>query len=208
MNTNQLPVFLFFLLLAAPWGVLPAQTYTFDQYAGNRKVGVLTADRKHQGDREVINITSVINTKMVFTIDIRYEMETVFENGVMQQSEVTVYRNGKLKERSLLQREGRRYRCEKDGSVEWLDHPGVTFTSASLYFSPPRGVEEVFSEQYIAFNPIRYEKDGAYRMDPVAKNQPNRYTYQEGQLTEVEIGHWFANLTLKRASASPDVVGK
>ena len=186
------------LLLAAPRAT--AQRFHFDQYVNGNKVGELTASRSQQGEQTVFRIRSQVEAQVVFAIDVRFELESVFQQGILQHSEVKIYRNDKLKEHALTRREGNRYRLTHDGKTSWLDHPGIQETSATIYFEEPLGTSSVFSEQYGNFSPLRREKPGVYRMSPPSKNQDNVYHYREERLAEVEVGHWLATIMFKARS--------
>lgn len=186
----------FLLLLPAAPRVL-AQHIHFDQYVNGNKVGELTASRNRQGEQTVIRIQSRVEAQVVFSIDVRFELESVFRQGILERSEVKVYRNGKLKEHALTQREGARYRHTLDGKTAWVDRAGIRETSATIYFEEPKDVTSVFSEQYGNFSPLRAEQPGIYRMSPPSKNQDNVYHYRRQRLAEVELGHWLATIELK-----------
>lgn len=174
-----------------------AQTLEFDQFVNGSHIGQLTAERLVRGEETIIRIHSKVETKLVFNIDVQFELESRFRRGLLESSLVRVYRNDKLKEETRTRREGGRYCVSKDGETTWLDHPGIRETSATIYFAEPRQTREVFSEQYGFFSSIRPETKGIYRLNSPAKKQDNRYHYRDEQLREVELGHWLANIALK-----------
>ncbi|WP_194776616.1 DUF6134 family protein [Pararhodonellum marinum] len=152
----------------------------------NSKIGWIKLQKSKSENRQIISLQSEISTRFIVKYIIIGIEESTFENGVLVNGAIWRVWNGQEKANKTIQKTPQGYQMHEKGQTEVIKLPSVTFNLHCLYFEEPKGLTEVFSDNYGRFFPISEIDNGLYAI--VFPNQvQQRYLYKEGKLQEVTV---------------------
>lgn len=178
-------------LLCLSWLVLlaltaAAQTHTYTIFVGDDAVGQLTAtESAYVGGGTVFNLDSKMKIEFIGSFIIESHQASYFKRSVLQEAEMVISRNGKLREQCIIKRQAQGYHVSRKGENA-VDITGeVTLTIGQLYHHEPKGITQVFSERLGQFCTVRAISVGNYEVI-LPNGSKNRYMYQQGICQRME----------------------
>jgi hypothetical protein len=172
--------------------VTQAQQLTFDVFHGNHKIGIITTNRILNQGKEVYDVQSEVNFKVLWKNYQRISsMEVVFKNGTLEKSISETLQNDELEIYSTIHKNGATYRGmvhEQDSIV--LESP-VNHTAVQMYYQEPVNQEQVFLESFLQYVKLEKAGPGKYQIK-MPNGRLNTYIYSEGKLQELQVeSTWF-----------------
>lgn len=162
--------------------VASAQTLLYNVLIANKKSGTLTVQSTSTGD-DATTIRSQANFSVAFQ-DINALLEVEYQNGHMHESSMIQKVNDKVREQTIITRQGTEYNVEKKGKEATILAKTVTYTVAMLYHTEPTGIKYVFSERYGVFCPLKKLDSNQYELE-MPNGQKVQYFYEKGVCTKV-----------------------
>ena len=213
MKINYLPyriskklnrlIFILYLFNNIP--VFSQETVEMKNYAiemAGIKVGEMHAT-KHQVSKDVVNYKVKSDVKvnlLVFTLKIKYEVNSQFDKNGLVFSEAkvnsnkgyfyttTTFKNGHYEVKSKQEKK----------EFEKMLTSYITWTSSRLFFGEPSHNQKFYAEYYALFNNVKKNKDGTFTCQ--IENNIDKYVYESGKLIKVIKKNPIKNIELRLIS--------
>jgi hypothetical protein len=213
MKINYLPyriskklnrlIFILYLFYNIP--VFSQETVEMKKYAiemAGIKVGEMHAT-KHQVNKDVVNYKVKSDVKvnlLVFTLKIKYEVNSQFDKNGLVFSEAkvnsnkgnfyttTTFKNGHYEVKSKQEKK----------EFEKMLTSYITWTSSRLFFDEPSHNQKFYAEYYALFNNVKKNKDGTFTCQ--IENNIDKYVYESGKLIKVIKKNPIKNIELRLIS--------
>jgi hypothetical protein len=195
--------FILYLFYNIP--VFSQETVEMKKYAiemAGLKVGEMYAT-KHQVSKDVVNYKVKSDVKvnlLVFTLKIKYEVNSQFDKNGLVFSEAkvnsnkgyfyttTTFKNGHYEVKSKQEKK----------EFEKMLTSYITWTSSRLFFDEPSHNQKFYAEYYALFNNVKKNKDGTFTCQ--IENNIDKYVYESGKLIKVIKKNPIKNIELRLIS--------
>jgi len=167
-------------------GAARAQTKVFEMTVLGFKFGKMVVNRTLLPDSTELYTLHASGKATVLWIDFVSEtkQEVRYKHGKLLSSSYTEIENGKLKRWTRVRLEGNIYRVESSKGVRSFTE-APSFSVASIYFSDPSQVKQVFYEAEANYAPVKYSKD---RVEfTTSDGHRSVYYFRQGQLQKMEF---------------------
>ena len=153
---------------------------------GNKVIGSFTVEETTVDGSKTIKLESHIKTSFVVSITVDAKEESIFQNGILNQSTVFRKVNGdeKVNKKHRLYNNG--YVIETGRKRDTLCCTQIIYNLMNLYCTEPVTIGKVYSDNYEKFLVIQKTEPHIYRID-VPDGSYNKYFYNNGKCTKVEI---------------------
>ncbi|NND09350.1 MAG: hypothetical protein HKN87_23500 [Saprospiraceae bacterium] len=142
-------------------------------------VGQFSAQKSEIGDLTVYESNSSVTSKFI-RVRISYQIIVVLKNGVLEESDLKMTVNGRLRTHSQTTKDGDSYAFFKNGKAKGKLHDDITHTTIMLYFDKPLGIGRTYSEEEGLFCEILGGAPDTYHKIN-SKGKKNTYRY-DGEL--------------------------
>lgn len=191
---NPKDILLVALIILLPLS-LPAQRLYYDVVKGNKSVGNLIVTKKKLPTGAVkYNIKSDVSLKILFTFNVEFVAEEIFENGRLVDGDAVSTLNGRTQKDSHISKKGQGVIIKLNGSDYDHSEQEVTYSVPMLYFEEPGHREAIFSQQFARYLTVKH-MDGEYILD--SPDGYNYYSYKNGICQEVKVNRDFATFYFK-----------
>lgn len=193
------------LLLLSSFNVL-AQTTTeiYNIRAMGMDVGTITVNQQRDGERLTVEAISQVEVRIIFKIKMKYIQTCTYENGVLQESLLEIYKKGEVDSTTSLTKKGDGYTLHKDDEVSYVNDI-INYSGSLLWFHEPKDLMEMYFE--ISGEKTTVNKLGAheYQITDPHNGNKNEYTYKNGVLQLAIIKHTMANVYLELLPPSTEI---
>lgn len=182
-----------------------SQSHRYNIIAKGQNVGVLTAvkikgsdaPKEATGDaaasaikenQDQIKVTSSFDVHLFIQVHVKYDMNCIFENGMLMDWSVETFKDDDLHSSSKGQAENGKYVIAEDGEDK-VHEGAIMFSGAMLYFNEPDNIDSIFSEIHAKEKPVKKIEAGHYQIIDPATGQSNHYFYRDGVLQKAVIDH-------------------
>ena len=172
-----------FLLLSS---VVNSQTLKYEITSNKTHIGNMSTTKTEKNGITQIEVISNIKVKLLFTVQLKYVINSFYENNELLFSSATAYVNGKLHTSSVTKKEGNHYTVVKDGHTTNY-YNKITYSGVMLYFSPPKDVGHVYSEFDNVDNKMKSIGKNEYQMTNSENGYVNDYLYKDNVLQIAKI---------------------
>ncbi len=147
----------------------------------------------------IINIEAITEVKvnLLYSYRIKYVQNTVYKQGVLQNSNVEMYKNGKLHSTMRMKFENGLYLLVIDGDTTIIND-SITYSGSLLYFNEPKETKKIFKERNSEMRLITQVSDHSYIIKDEKDREINRYYYEDGILRYAKMRHALGNVELIR----------
>jgi len=150
-------------------------------------IGKLAFSQNTDGENTYLKITSQVSTRFVFKIDVLTEDLAHFKNGRLISSAVSRSVNGKAKERKKTTFQNDVYQLQSGNKFSSLSQ-AIAFNMMLLYTTEPVSVNQVYSDNFQCFLPIKKQAAHQYRVNLPDGNY-NDYYFENGICKLVVVNH-------------------
>ncbi|WP_431293941.1 DUF6134 family protein [Pedobacter sp. P26] len=173
-----------------------AQQSKFNIKRNGEVIGQLYFQQKDDGDNVYLKITSKVQTRFVFKIDVETEDVAHFKNGKLLTSNVNRVVNGSAKEVKKTNLINNAYQIKTGNKTSTLNQP-ISYNMMLLYAKEPVNIPEIYSDNFQCFIPI--QKNGAhqYRINLPDGNY-NDYHFENGICKLVVVNHSLYTIRMER----------
>ena len=169
---------------------LQGQTLKYKVYVNGHESGVSEVSRVVSGEKDFqIEVKTDLHVKLMLSIHFEFDGTAVFENGILKNSEVSVYNNDHLHSNTVTTLKVDTYEIVKDKKVIPFNKSVIKCTGYNLYFEYPKGYSSVFSISEGGFDEIKFVNDREISIVD-KKGHLNTYTYNEdGIVKSLKLHH-------------------
>ncbi len=165
----------------------------YDLYVGKGQIGQFKVSKTVKGDLVRYQAESNATINFLGENTISYTLDCWLKNEVLQYSHVKVYKNGKLKDDTLIKWNGARYEINKNGKLSSRTTP-IHTPAIALYFEEPSSKQvTVFSEREAQPKSFKRQTNNQYKLTDVGKRSGDDYTYVNGSLEDVTVNYVITN---------------
>ena len=179
-------MFTFLISIASMQG----QTLNYKVYVNGHESGVSEVSRVVSGENDFqIEVKTDLHVKLMLSIHFQFDGTAVFENGILKNSEVSVYNNDHLHSNTVTTLKGDTYEIVKDKKAIPFNKSAIICTGYNLYFEYPKGYTSVYSISEGRFDEIKFVNDREISIVD-KKGHLNTYTYNEdGIVKSLKLHH-------------------
>lgn len=198
MNLNPRHLFLFgILLLLASSHSLFGQTLLYDIYKGDDVIGEIKVEKVKTGDKVHYEANSASSFRVLFLNELSTHTSSAYVNDVLEYAKSKIILNDKVKQHSIIKREGEFYRFYQHPDEPTKKKvPPFPISTTALYYMEPVGLDHILSENYQALCPLKVIGSNAYELT-LPDGKVNQYFYKEGALLEVKVIRTFVDLSFR-----------
>ena len=183
------------LLLAFATLTSSAQKLTYKVKVDGKESGTLIANKSGKKNNYTYTIQSNIKTTMLFSVELKYDLKSIVENGKLKSSRLVQLINGVKQTDNTTTQKGSGYIFRDKSGEEKTISSNITIIVPELYFSEPKNQKAIWSDNHGKF--LSMKKEGnAYLLD-TGDGQNSTYTYVKGICKKVESTQAFSNITFE-----------
>jgi len=148
-----------------------------------------------------INIKAIteIKVNLLFSFHIKYVQSTVYNQGILQNAHIEIFKNGKLNSTTWIKYEKGSYQLIVDGNTTIIND-SITYSGSLLYFNEPIAKKRILKERNAEMSQIAQEEEHTYIIKDEKERVLNRYFYEEGILQHATMRHALGNVALIRVT--------
>lgn len=161
---------------------------TYDLFLGKKDIGDYDVQKLVSGTTTQYIATSKAEVNFFGKHKIEYSLKCVFEKGIMQNSEVRTYKNGKPKDVTIIQWDGAQYKINKNGEITFVNEP-IYNSTIQLYFEDPNGITKIFSESEAKFKSLTQGENEVYILSDLGEKKGTDYTYESDKLDNIHVNY-------------------
>lgn len=173
-----------------------AQQSKFNIKRNGAIIGQMSFLQKETGEDLFLKITSKVNTRFLFKIDVETEDVAHFKSGKLMTSGVKRSVNGSEKEAKETNWVSDYYEIKSGDKTSRIKQP-ISYNMMLLYTTEPVDVQKIYSDNFQCFLPI--QKNGAhqYRINLPDGNY-NDYHFENGVCKLVVVHHSLYTIRMER----------
>ncbi|MFM7015048.1 MAG: DUF6134 family protein [Bacteroidota bacterium] len=172
-----------------------AQKLIYKVKVDGRDSGSLIAVKSGKKSNYQFSLQSKIKTTKIISIEINYELKSIFENGKLKSSNLIQYVNGIKQVENSTSQQGDHYIFKDISGNQKTISENILTAIPELYFTEPKNKNKIWSDNQGNFLPIK--KIGANYQLITGENQNSIYTYEKGVCKKVETTQAFSTITFE-----------
>lgn len=193
---------LLFALPIAIWLTSAGPAAKVDQHSyevslDGRSIGMYEVNRTDIGESSTYRVETTTSAGLIRPVEHKFEMMSSYNEDKLISSDIKTWVNQELESSSIIQWDGNQYVRQEGEELQEICNDIVDYSSASVFFQEPLGRTKMFYEKYGKY--LSVEQVGEHRYEvKLPNNGVERYTYDDGEVTEVQFVQSFATITLKK----------
>ena len=191
----KIKILLLNLMLAFATLTSSAQKLTYKVKVDGKESGTLIANKSGKKNNYTYTIQSNIKTTMLFSVELKYDLKSIVENGKLKSSRLVQLINGVKQTDNTTTQKGSGYVFKDKSGEEKTISSNITIIVPELYFSEPKNQKAIWSDNHGKFLSIKKEGD-SYILD-TGDGQNSTYNYLKGICKKVESTQAFSNITFE-----------
>ena len=176
----------------------PVDTVNLQILCKHQVIGQFSAQKRKIGDLTVYQSNSTVTANLI-RAQISYQIKVVLRNGFLEESDLKMTVNGRLRTHSQTKRDSNMYIFFKNGKAREKVYDAITHTTIMLYFDEPIGIIKTYSEEEGNFCKILRSAPDTYQKIN-AKGKKNTYHYNGDLLRHLLIETTFMNFEMRQTS--------
>ncbi|MBO9672803.1 MAG: hypothetical protein J7577_05125 [Sphingobacteriaceae bacterium] len=173
-----------------------AQQSKFNIKRNGEVIGEMYFQQKNEGENTYLTITSKVQTRFVFKINVETEDQAHFKNGKLLTSNVSRTVNGNARELKKTDWVNNRYQLKTGNKTNTLDQP-ISYNMMLLYIKEPLNISEIYSDNFQCFIPVQKSGAHQYRIKLPDGNY-NDYHFENGICKLVVVNHSLYTIRMER----------
>ncbi|WP_131539168.1 DUF6134 family protein [Pedobacter nototheniae] len=177
---------------------LPAQQQSsrYNVKRNGEVIGQMYFNQKDEGSNTFLKITSKVNTRFIFKIDVETEDVAHFKNGRLISSDVNRTVNGDTKDSKKTNLQNEVYQLQSGKKISTIKQT-ISYNMMLLYTKEPVGIAEVYSDNFQCFVSIQKKGNHQYRITLPDGNY-NDYLFEDGVCKTVTVNHSLYTIKMER----------
>jgi hypothetical protein len=172
-----------------------AQKLTYKVKVDGKESGTLIANKSGKKNNYTYIIQSNIKTTMLFTVELKYDLKSIIENGKLKSSKLVQIVNGVKQTDNTTIQKGSGYIFKDKSGEEKTISSNITIIVPELYFAEPKNLKAIWSDNHGKF--LSLKKEGNTYLLDTGDGQNSTYTYEKGICKKVESTQAFSNITFE-----------
>jgi hypothetical protein len=172
-----------------------AQKLTYKVKVDGKESGTLIANKSGKKNNHTYIIQSNIKTTMLFTVELKYDLKSIIENGKLKSSKLVQIVNGVKQTDNTTIQKGSGYIFKDKSGEEKTISSNITIIVPELYFAEPKNHKAIWSDNHGKF--LSLKKEGNTYLLDTGDGQNSTYTYEKGICKKVESTQAFSNITFE-----------
>jgi hypothetical protein len=172
-----------------------AQKLTYKVKVDGKESGTLIANKSGKKNNYTYIIQSNIKTTMLFTVEIKYDLKSIVENGKLKSSKLVQFVNGVKQTDNTTTLTGNQYIFKDKSGESTTIKNNITIIVPDLYFTEPKNQKTIWSDNHGKF--LNLKKEGNHYLLETGDGQNSIYTYEKGFCKKVESTQAFSNITFE-----------
>ena len=183
------------IILCLATHIASAQKLIYKVKVDGKDSGTLIANKSGKKNNFTYTIQSSIKTTMLFTVEVKYDLKSIVENGKLKSSKLIQLVNGVKQTENTTTLTGNKYIFkDKDGDVTTIKN-SITIIVPDLYFTEPKNQNAIWSDNHGKF--LNLKKEGNKYLLETGDGQNSIYTYEKGICKKVESTQAFSSITFE-----------
>ena len=167
----------------------------YEVVKGSKPLGIMKAQRYWDGTQEYYHIQSDVEFKLLFSFNVEYEQEEIFQNDTLIEGSGFNKLNGSTQKETTLKKKSSYYNIEFDGIDNHFHEKAIRKSMSQIHFREPSDGEHYFSQHFGQW--VTFKKIGEHRYLMVSPDGENEYTYENGYCTEIKVVRDYATFYFK-----------
>jgi hypothetical protein len=172
-----------------------AQKLTYKVKIDGKESGTLIANKSGKKNNFTYVIQSSIKTTMLVTVEVKYNLKSIIENGKLKSSMLVQLVNGVKQTDNTTTVKGSGYVFKDKTGEEKIINSTINVIVPDLYFTEPKNHKSIWSDNHGKFLSIKKEGN-AYLLE-TGDGQNSKYTYEKGVCKKVESSQAFSKITFE-----------
>lgn len=181
-------IFLFIVGICGliPFALAQQKNISYTIVSKNDSIGTMKATQRISGDDAVYTLISVVETKILMTIQVNVQEEAHYHKEKLLSSSSKRIVNGRPKGNKQTNWASDGYVVTDDGKKSRIDFKSIPYDFLKLYFKEPVAVSQVYSDYYQKLLSIKTVNPHVYQID-LPEGGSNTYYYENGVCRKVDI---------------------
>jgi hypothetical protein len=175
---------------------LNAKELIYNITSSGISIGSITINKTTIGNQTIISANSKVKVNLFITLDVSYNLKSVYQDNKLLNSTVTTFVNGKEHSKTTTKRFDGYYLIISDEETNKISHP-INYSGALLYFKHPNYNKVVYSEIYGIENTIKEISKTKYQITNSKNGHTSIYEYTNEIASKITINHTLLTFTLK-----------
>lgn len=172
-----------------------SQTKVYTASIKGHEVGEMRVQREISDNKVEIKTNVNIEAHFIFTLHVKYEITSIYQNDQLIESKAIAHQNGHLKHEIYVDKVNGRYKVNKDGEVSYFNVDNI-YGADLFYFEEPDEVDQTFAVFTLEFMDIEKGDGHEYFFEHDGKKEIIDYT--GGSVDKIKIEHRFYDILLER----------
>lgn len=162
-------------------------------------VGIGEFSVTQSGENGNVNIEAItdVEVNFLFSFRVKYIQNTVYNQGVLQSSQIKTYKNDKLNSSTWLRLEKGKYLLVADGDTTIIND-SIIYSGSLIYFNEPAGIKKIYMERSAEMRQLEAVCEHTYITKDEKNRELNRYYYENGILQSAKLRYTLGILELNR----------
>ncbi len=165
-------------------------------------VGEFSVTQTNNNGTIYIEAITDIKVNLLFTYRIKYIQNTIYKQGILQNSHIKTYKNGELNSNIWLKFEKGLYLLVAGGDTTIINE-SITYSGSLLYFNEPIAIKRIYNERTTEMRSIIPMSERTYIIKDEKERELNRYYYENGILQSAKMLYTLGTLELSRINEAP-----
>jgi len=181
-----------------------SETEVYNIRALGMDVGTITVNQQRDGERITVEAISQVEVRIIFKIKVKYIQTCTYENGILQESLLEIFKKGEVDSTTSLTKKGNGYTLHKNGEVSYVNDI-INYSGSLLWFHEPKNAMDMYFEISGEKTTVEVISPHKFLITDPHNGNKNEYTYKKGILEEAIIKHSMANVYLELLPPSTEV---
>jgi hypothetical protein len=189
----------FFFLLITPWFFSLSQAQTgvqvrnYTVYHTKTTIGKLNAKKYSENGTTVYDVKTNLDFTIFKSVSVRHTLLVKTKDGIVIYAYLKSVINNEIEKEQTLTWDGTQYTIKTLEGTTYLQDK-IYITVAMLYFHEPTNRTRIFSENFMAYQPMTAPDVGKYELD-LDDGTTTDYFYQNGSCMRMETVRMFYGVT-------------
>ncbi|GAB1451377.1 hypothetical protein MASR2M47_14330 [Draconibacterium sp.] len=160
-------------------------------------IGEFSVTQASENGNIKIEAITDVEVNILFSFRVKYVQNTVYNQGVLQSSQVKTYKNEKLNSSTWLKLEKGKYLLVADGDTTII-YDSIIYSGSLIYFNEPTGMKKIYMERSAEMRQLEAVGEHTYITKDEKNRELTRYLYENGILQSAKLRHTLGTLELNR----------
>lgn len=169
----------------------------YNMFMLGKSIGNFSVTQNNNNGRIEIKAITEVDISMLLTYRVKYVQHTIYDNGILQSSQVKTYKSGKLNSEMSMQLQNNSYLLVVDGDTSFVDAP-ITYSGSMVYFNEPIGITSIYKERTAEKNTLVSAGEHTYVVNNKKGKETNRYSYENGILQHATMKSTWGTIKMEK----------